>query len=183
MGCLLVLFGFGVAFWGFATFMVLVVGGGVDYTIGAIIPLAITLLLFVLCLKKYRSPEYQEKLRKSRESWEAGAPERERLRKETEARKRDEERKRNTIVSTRLIGEGSAEYKKSVAGMAFRGAVGGMFGGVAGAALGMATTKNKNTNKNVRRFLVKYLDGHIEEQEAKIGSLRYNEYMKYLEWE
>lgn len=133
-------------------------------------------IAFVVCLKKYRNPEYQAKLkekkRAAQEKWsaqQANAAERKRL--------------QTTIVSTRLIGEGSAEYKKSVGSVMMRGAVGGFFAGAAGATLGMATAKNKNTNKNVRRFLVKYLDGHIEEKEATIGSAQYKEYMKYLEWE
>jgi hypothetical protein len=67
--------------------------------------------------------------------------------------------------------------------MLVRGAVGGFFAGAAGATLGMATAKNKNTNKNVRRFLVKYLDGHVEEKEATIGSAKYKEYMEHLVWE
>ena len=95
----------------------------------------------------------------------------------------EKERLRTTVVATRLIGEGAAEYKRSVGDMLVRGAVGGILGGKAGATLGMATTKSRNTNRNVRRFLVKYLDGHIEEQEATIGSARYKEYMDHLVWE
>lgn len=102
---------------------------------------------------------------------------------EEQIKRKEAERKRTTVVATRLIGEGSAEYKKSVGGMIARGAVGGIIGGTAGAALGMATAKNKNTNKDVRRFLVKYLDGHVEEKEATIGSARYKEYMAHLEWD
>lgn len=134
------------------------------------------IVLFVICLKKYRNPEYQAKLkekkRAAQEKWskqQANAAERKRL--------------QTTIVSARLIGEGSAEYKKSVGSVLTRGAIGGLFAGAAGATLGIATAKNKNTNKNVRRFLVKYLDGHIEEKEATIGSSDYEIYMAHLEWE
>lgn len=179
MSFLVVLLGFAVGIFGLSMIVAMASGEAVG---GFIILEAVLVTLFCICLKKYKSPEYQAKMknaqeqtRKSYEEWKAGAPERERQR-------REKERLRTTIVSTRLIGEGAAEYKKSVGSVAFRGAVGGLLAGSAGAVLGMATAKNKNTNKNVRRFLVKYLDGHIEEKEATIGSYRYNEYMKYLEW-
>lgn len=91
-------------------------------------------------------------------------------------------RKRTTPVSARLLGVSAAEYKRSVGSMAVRGAVGSIFG-PGGAMIGMATTKNKNVNKDMRRFLVKYEDGHIEEEEVKVGSILYNRYMELLEWD
>lgn len=163
--------------------------------------LVIVVIILCVLIKKYRDPEVRKKdeenrrkareewknnQRKAREDWEAwkaDAPERKRQKEEAQAIRREAERRRTTVVSTRLIGEGSAEYKKSIGGMAFRGAVGGFFAGPAGAVLGMATAKNKNTNKNIRRFLVKYLDGHIEEKEAAVGSSMYKEYMAHLEWD
>ena len=166
----------------------------------AFILFVISVVVLCVLLKKYKDPEFRKKdeenrrkareewknnQRKAREDWEAwkaGAPERKRKREEMQAIRREAERKRTTVVSTRLIGEGSAEYKRSVGSMAFRGAIGGLFAGAAGATLGMATAMHKNTNKNVRRFLVKYLDGHIEEKEATIGSSQYKEYMAHLEW-
>lgn len=187
MSCLVVVLGFAVGLFGLAAIIAVASGEAVG---GFIFIEAVFVTLFCICLKKYKSPEYQEKMKKAREQaqkyreeWKAGAPEREQKRKEELERIRENERLRTTIVSTRLIGEGAAEYKKGVGNMLARGAVGGFFAGAAGAALGMATAKNKNTNKNVRRFLVKYLDGHIEEKEATIGSARYKEYMAHLEWE
>lgn len=178
MGCLVVLFGFAVGILSIATIGV-IADGATDAIPGLIILLIICLIPFILCLKRYRSPEYQKRMKEAQEKmaeYRANAPERKAMRREAE-------RKRTTIVSTRLIGEGSAEYKKSVGNMLVRGAVGGFFAGSAGATLGMATAKSKNTNKKVRRFLVKYLDGHIEEKEATIGSSQYKEYMAHLEWE
>lgn len=171
MGCLVVLFGIAVVFGGF-TVIGTIVSGATDAIPGAIFLFIIFLIPFLLCLKKYRSPEHQKKMKDDQEKYA-----------QHRANEAERKRKRTTIVSTRLIGEGSAEYKKGVGSMLTRGLVGGMLGGSAGAALGMATTKSKNTNKNVRRFLVKYLDGHIEEREAEKGSWQYKEYMKYLEWD
>lgn len=189
MSFLVVLLGFGVGFFGLAIVVAVLIG---DYegVAGLLILETILVWPFIVCLKKYRSPEYQAKLKKRQRiaqdnyaKWQAEAPERERMCREEKARKQESKRLHTTIVATRLIGEGSAEYKKSVGSMMMRGAVGGFFAGAAGATLGMATAKNKNTNKNVRRFLVKYLDGHIEEKEATIGSSDYEIYMAHLEWE
>lgn len=171
MGCLVVLFGFGVFLFG-GSAIVAIAEGSTDAIPGLIIFAIICLIPFILCLKKYRSPEHQKKRKDAQEKLAA-----------FHAESKEQLRLKTTIVSTRLIGEGSAEYKKSVGSMVVRGAIGGMLAGSAGATLGMATAMNKNTNKNVRRFLVKYLDGHIEEKEAVIGSSQYKEYMKYLEWE
>ena len=182
MSCLVVVLGFAVGIIGLSLIISIIQTGFA--TMAPMLVFEVLLIIaFCACLKKYRSPEYQEKMknaqeqtRKNYEEWKAGAPERER-------KKREAERLRTTIVSTRLIGEGSAEYKKSVGNVLVRGAVGGILGGTAGAALGAATAKNKNTNKNVRRFLVKYLDGHIEEKETTIGSAEYKKYMAHLEWD
>jgi hypothetical protein len=185
MGCLVVLFVFAAGFWGLCTIATFVDGVAAAKVLASIIEIALV-ALFIVCLKKYRSPENQEKMKKAQEKWaeyKAKAPERNKQQAELQAIRREAERKRTTIVSTRLIGEGSAEYKKGVGNMLVRGAVGGFFAGAAGATLGMATAKNKNTNKNVRRFLVKYLDGHVEEKEATIGSAKYKEYMEHLVWE
>lgn len=179
MGCLVVLLGFAVGIWGIGIISVIFDGVGVATIVVGTWIEAVLIALFILSLHKYRSPENQAK----RAEYKAKATEREKLQADIQSIHREAERKRTTIVATRLIGEGSAEYKKSVGNVAFRGAVGGFFAGAAGATLGMATAKNKNTNKNVRRFLVKYLDGHIEEKEATIGSAQYKEYMKYLEWD
>ena len=170
MGCLVVLLGFAVGIFSIVTIGV-IASGATDAIAGGVILTIITLIPFLLGLKKYRSPENQKKMKDAQERFA-----------KYRANEAELRRKRTTIVSTRLIGEGSAEYKKSVGSMLTRGAIGGMLGGSAGAALGMATTKSKNVNKKVRRFLVKYLDGHIEEKEAEIGSWQYKEYMKYLEW-
>lgn len=177
MSFLVVLLGFALGFWGLA-FIVLVADGATDALTGWLIMFIIILVAFLYCLKKYRSPEYQAKLKKAQEDWQASAPERERIRQEEKERKRERERLRTTIVSTRLIGEGSPG--KGVGNMLKRGAIGSILAGSAGAAIGVATAKN---DKNVRRFLVKYLDGHIEEKEATIGSRMYEEYMAHLEWE
>ena len=138
--------------------------------------------LHLRCVKKRKSPEYKAKQKKAQEEKEE-LRERRRLYLEKYNQEQKEiKRKRHTVVSTRLIGEGAAEYKKSVGDMVVRGAVGSMFGPV-GAAVGMATTKSKNTNKNKRRFLVKYEDGHIEEMEVTVGGILYKHYMEKLEWE
>ena len=112
---------------------------------------------------------------------EALAMEKKRRAAELQRQWREDYLRRTTVVSTRLLGEGAAEYKKSVGSMAVRGAIGSVFG-PAGTVIGMATAKNKNVNKNVRRFLVKYQDGHIAEKEATKGSALYKEYMAHLEW-
>lgn len=170
--------------------------GDTALLVGAIMLEAILIPLFIVLLIKRLDPKYhekkqerQEKKREEREYWEklnAGAAEREQLRKKFKAEEKAEkfqaERLRTNIVATRLIGEGAAEYKKSVGSMAVRGAVGSVFG-PAGTVIGMATAKNKNVKKNVRRFLVKYQDGHVEEKEATIGSKEYKIYMSFLEWE
>lgn len=181
MGCLVVLLGFLAGFFALVFIVALIQG---EFAAGVLVAIieAVLIILFAVCLKKYRSPEHQAKMKKAQEEWKANAPARKKLREEKQAQRDEAYRQRTTIVATRLIGEKSAEYKKSVGSMAVRGAIGSIFG-PAGAAIGMATAKNKNTNKNVRRFLVKYLDGHIEEKEATIGSTQYKEYMKHLEWE
>jgi hypothetical protein len=181
MGCLVVFLGLAVFFWSIFT-----VGGifvtvenpiteNIGYLILTIFIETALIILFILCIKKYQSPERKQARETKRAEEKARWEEAQRQRKEAE-------RLRTTIVATRLIGEGSAEYKKSVGSMVVRGAIGGFFGGAAGAALGAASAASKNTNKNVRRFLVKYLDGHIEEKEATIGSAQYKEYMAHLEW-
>lgn len=188
MGCLVVLTGFIAGIWGVAT-IITFVEGAVGAKVLSLVIEVILVALFVRCLIKYRSPENQEQMKQARERAEkerASAAERAQLRKkfqaEEQAPKREAERLRTTIVATKLLGEGAAEYKKSVGSMAARGAVGSLFGPT-GAVIGMATTKSKNTNKNVRRFLVKYMDGHVEEKEATIGSKQYEIYMSFLEWD
>ena len=137
-----------------------------------------TLVLFLICLKKYKSPKYQSKQQKAREDYarikEGNA--------KYKAIKRERDRQHYTPVSTRLLGESAAEYKRSVGSMAVRGAVGSILG-PGGALIGMATTKNKNVNKDKRRFLVKYEDGHVAEEEVKVGSAKYDLYMQLLEWD
>jgi hypothetical protein len=164
--------------------------------VGSLLIEAVLVPLFMSLIGKYRDPEYraemEERKRKAQEDREyyeklsAGAAEREQLRKkfeaEEQAKKFEAERLQSNIVATRLLGDGSPEYKKSVGSMVARGAVGSIFGST-GSAIGMATTKSKNVNKDVRRFLVKYKDGHIEEKEATIGSKQYKIYMSFLEWE
>jgi hypothetical protein len=145
---------------------------------------AIHIVLFLICLKKYRSPEYKAKQKKAQEEWaayKAEAPERKRQREERRAIEAERRRRATTVVSARLIGASAPEYKKSVGDMAVRGAVGGLFG-PAGAVIGMATAKDKNVNKGKSRFLVKYEDGHIEEKEAAVGDPLYKVYMEHLEW-
>ena len=144
---------------------------------------AVLVVVWVLHMNKTHTPENAEKVQQERKKVEQQRAEARKRWEEERAHRKEADRLRTTIVATKLIGEGSAEYKKSVGSMAVRGAVGGLFAGTAGAALGMASAKNKNTNKNVRRFLVKYLDGHIEEKEATIGSAKYKEYMEHLVWE
>lgn len=144
---------------------------------------AALVVVWVLYMNKTHTAENAEKIQQERKIAEQKRAEAQKRWKEEQARRKEAERLRTTVVATKLIGEGAAEYKKSVGSMAVRGAVGGLFAGTAGAALGMASAKNKNTNKNVRRFLVKYLDGHIEEKEATIGSAKYKEYMEHLVWE
>lgn len=189
---LVILFGFISVYYGIAGIPTMF-DKGMGYFIYALVIEAVMISLFVFFLRRYivsgkweqhkaKKARKREESQREREEWIAGAPERERKHKEVLDKKRELKRLRTTIVSTRLIGEGSAEYKKSVGNVLVRGAVGGILGGAAGAALGAATAKNKNTNKNVRRFLVKYLDGHIEEKEATIGSSKYKEYMEHLEW-
>lgn len=180
MGCLVVLLGFVVGIWGLATIITLFEGVMAAKIISLCIE-AVFVFLFVKCLKKYRSPENQEKMKQAREKSKQQMAETKIRWEEDKAKRKEAERLRTTIVATRLIGDGAAEYKKSVGSMAARGAIGSVFG-PAGAMIGMATAKNKNTNKNVRRFLVKYLDGHIEEKEATVGSATYKEYMAHLEW-
>lgn len=139
---------------------------------------AILVFVTILCWKKCKSPEYKAKQQKAREDYA-------RI-KEGNARykaiKRERDRQRYTPVSTRLLGESAAEYKRSVGSMAVRGAVGSILG-PGGAMIGMATTKSKNVNKDMRRFLVKYEDGHIAEEEVRIGSSKYDLYMQLLEWD
>ena len=177
MGCLVVFLGLAVFFWSIFT-----VGGifvtvenpiteNIGYLILTILIETALIILFILCIKKYQSPEREIKRAEEKARWE-----------EAQRQRKEAERLRTTIVATRLIGEGSAEYKKSVGSMVVRGAIGGFIAGAAGATLGAASAASKNTNKNVRRFLVKYLDGHIEEKEATIGSAQYKEYMAHLEW-
>lgn len=147
---------------------------------GFVIIAAFIEIVLISCLvyriSKSHGPDYH--MKKAQEDIK-----KERVREEERARKAEAARLRTTIVATRLLGEGAAEYKKSVGSMATRAAVGSLFFGAAGGAIGAATAKSKNVNKNVRRFLVKYLDGHIEEKEAIIGSAQYNTYMSYLEWD
>lgn len=182
MGCLVILLGLLVCFWGMATIVTLVEGVVAAKILASIIEIALV-TIFVICLKEYRKPENREKRIQAQKNADKKRAEEKQRWIEEQNKRKEAERLRTTVVATRLIGEGSAEYKKSVGGMIARGAVGGIIGGTAGAALGMATAKNKNTNKDVRRFLVKYLDGHIEEKEATIGSARYKEYMAHLEWD
>ena len=189
MGCLVALVLFVLIFWSLVLIsgITVVVGEPVAENIGLlvfIIIVEIALIVFwVWCMNKYHSPENAEKMKQAREKAEKQRAEAKKRWEEEQARRKEAERLRTTIVATKLIGEGAAEYKKSVGSMAVRGAVGGLFAGTTGAALGMASTKSKNTNKDVRRFLVKYLDGHIEEKEATIGSAKYKEYMAHLVWE
>lgn len=189
MGCLVALVLFILIFWSILLIsgITVVVGEPVAENIGLlvfVIIVEIALIVFwIWCMNKYHSPENAEKMKQAREKAEKQRAEAKKRWEEEQARRKEAERLRTTVVATKLIGEGAAEYKKSVGSMAVRGAVGGFIAGSAGAALGMASAKNKNTNKNVRRFLVKYLDGHIEEKEATIGSAKYKEYMEHLVWE
>lgn len=145
---------------------------------------AVHIVLFFVCLKKYRSPEYKAKQQKAREDLAAHKAADLEKKRQKEERKAIEERRRmraNIVVSTRLIGESAPEYKKSVGDMVVRGAVGSLFG-PAGAVVGMATAKDKNVNKGKWRFLVKFADGHIEEKEVYEGDPLYKVYMEHLEW-
>jgi hypothetical protein len=137
--------------------------------------IAVIVFLWVLYMNKRHSPANAKKMKEAHEK-EA------RVKLEAKKRWEEEQRLQTTIVATKLLGESAAEYKKSVGSMAARGAVGSLFG-PAGAVIGMASAKNENVNKDKRRFLVKYLDGHIEEKEVKKGSEKYEEYMKYLVWD
>ena len=196
MGCLVALTGILAVVWGIGFIGAGISGAGAETVVTGIFIEIGLIVLFIVCYRKYHNPEYQAKMeerkRKAQEDREyyaklsAGAAEREQLRKkfeaEEQAKKFEAERLQSNIVATRLLGEGAAEYKKSVGSMVTRGAVGSIFG-TSGAVIGMATTKSKNVNKNVRRFLVKYKDGHIEEKEATIGSKQYKIYMSFLEWD
>lgn len=177
MGCLVFVTGFGAALW---TLVVFILASEVSLQDGLMVLLifdAIHIVLFLIFMKKYRSPEYKAKQQKAREDLAAyKAAEQERRAIEAERRRRA-----TTVVSARLIGASAPEYKKSVGDMAVRGAVGGLFG-PAGAVIGMATAKDKNVNKGKSRFLVKYEDGHIEEKEAAVGDPLYKVYMEHLEW-
>lgn len=146
----------------------------------------VCVVMWVLYMNKTHTPENAKKVQQEREKVEKQREEERvkarKYREEEQSRRKEAERLRTTVVATKLIGEGTAEYKRSAGSMVVRGAVGSLFGPM-GTVVGMASTKSKNTNKDVRRFLVKYLDGHIEEKEATIGSAKYKEYMKYLVWE
>lgn len=146
-----------------------------DLTTAALVIAVVLMIVLIALMPIIKNSEMQKR-------WEKKRADEKQHWAEEQTRRQETERLRTTIVSTRLLGEGAAEYKKSVGSMAARGAVGSLFG-PAGAVIGMATAKSKNTNQDVRRFLVKYLDGHIEEKEAIIGSAKYKEYMAHLEWE
>lgn len=185
MSLLVVLTGFAAGLWGITTLLAIVRDPNIEMAIYPLIIEAILVFLFLICRKKYKSPEYQAKMQRAKEAraaYEATAPERKQRNDELRAQRAELRRQATTVVSTRLIGDSAAEYKKSVGNMVVRGAVGSLFGPV-GAAVGMATTKSKNKNKNKRRFLVKYEDGHIEEAEVRVGSIFYKHYMEKLEWE
>ena len=178
MGFLVGITGVGTAFW---LLVILILVGEVSDPEAIAVLLffeAIHLLLFLVCLKKYRSPKYKAKRQKAKEdlaAYKASAPERKRQREE-------DNRRATTVVSTRLIGTSAPEYKKKVGDVLVRGTVGGLFG-PAGAVIGMATAKSKDVNKNKRRFLVRYEDGHVEEKEVSVGGSLYKLYMEHLEWE
>ena len=179
MDVLVWLLGFFGVMWG-GSIIVTIVEGNYDLIWFGIFVEICLIALFVICFKRYRNPEYQAKLkekrRKSQEAWaKIQADEAKRKQREAEA-----ERRRTTVVSTWLLG-GYTAQKKKTGNMLKRGAIGGLLGGTAGAALGMATAKNKN--QQIRVFLVKYLDGHLEEKEAAVGTAEYEEYMEHLEWE
>jgi hypothetical protein len=177
MGCLVSVTGFGVGFW-LLIILALASNSGPDVMAVLLVIEALHIFLFAACLKKVRSPEYKAKQKKAQEDWaiqKAAIKERTRQREE-------KKRRATTVVSTRLIGASAPEYKKSVGDMAVRGAVGSLFG-PAGAVIGMATAKEKDVNKRKRRFLVKYEDGHVEEEEVTVNGLLYKLYMEHLEWD
>lgn len=178
MFLLITLLGFAVSFVGLGS-IGLFIDGAVDAGIVFLLfDLFVLVPPFVLLIIYYNSPRSKAKREQAKEKRAAYIA---RL-DEEKAQRKEEQRLRTTIVATKLLGEAAAEYKKSVGDMVVRGAVGSIFG-TAGAVIGAATAKDKNVNKNVRRFLVKYLDGHIEEKEATIGSLQYKIYMEHLVWE
>ena len=185
MNFLVAITGLGSAFWCLVIFTA--VGEATDQeTLTAMLVItAIHIFLFLICLKKYRSPEYKAKRQKAKDdlaAYKAAAPERKRQLEERLALEEENRRRATTVVSTRLIGASAPEYKKSVGDVVVRGAVGSLFG-PAGTVVGMATAKEKNVNKSKRRFLVKYEDGHVEEMEASVGEPRYKLYMEHLEWD
>lgn len=178
MGFLVAITGAGAAFW---LLVILILVGEVSDPEAIAILLAfevIHLFLFLVCLKKYKSPEYKAKKKKARENLAAQKAAAQERKYEMEESKR----RARAVVSARLIGESAPEYKKSVGDVVVRGAVGGLFG-PAGTVIGMATAKDKNVNKRKRRFLVKYEDGHVEEKEASVGEPLYKLYMEHLEWD
>lgn len=146
-----------------------------DFTTTTLIIAVVLLIVLVALIPIVKKSSYQKR-------WEEKRAAEKRYWEEEHKKKQEAERLRTTVVATKLLGESAAEYKKSVGSMIARGAVGSVFG-PAGAVIGMASVKSKNTNQNVRRFLVKYLDGHVEEKEAVIGSKQYEVYMAHLEWD
>lgn len=182
MSFLVVVTGFAAGLWGLTTLLAIVRDPNIEMAIFPLLIEAVLVFLFLKCRKKYKSPEYKEKQKKAKEEKEELRERRKVYLEKYNQEQKENKRQRNTVVSTRLIGDGAAEYKKSVGDMVVRGAVGSVFGPV-GAAVGMATAKSKNKNKNKRRFLVKYADGRVEEMEVTVGGILYKHYMNHLEWE
>lgn len=81
------------------------------------------------------------------------------------------------IAEVKIIG-GSTEYQRGGLGGAL---IGGMLGGGIGAAVGAVTRNGKAVQK--QRFAVKYQNGRTGTEEHRVGSLRYNELMRYVKWE
>ena len=190
MGFLVLLLGFIVLYYGIAG-LPMMFDKGTGYFIYALFLESLMIALFIFCLNKYidsgkweqkqaKRKRKSEEARKRREEYIASAPERERIRQEERERARERERLRTTVVSTRLIGNGSADYYKSARKVMKRGFLGSLLAGSIGSYIGMSSAMKKN--QNIRRFLVKYLDGHVEEKEAAIGSTMYEVYMAHLEW-
>ena len=149
----------------------------------------VLLILLVLCSIKYFSREYQARLKEkkriekeqtriAKEKYakiQAEALERKKRKAQIKAIREEPYRRRTTIVATYFI-DGGGKRKSDTIKKVTRGVTGGLIGGVLGAALGISTVRDKI----VRRFLVKYLDGHTEEEVATVGSWRYKELIKYL---
>ena len=72
MSFLVVLLGFGVGFFALS-FVVAIFSGALDAIAGLVVIEIILVVPFIVCLKKYRSPEYQAKIKKAQEDFSSCA--------------------------------------------------------------------------------------------------------------